>query len=349
MLRRRTDFSTLDRAMGAFHYFLFVRFPALSVAATIAAYALIILLAGRRLEISANYFVLFPVIAAAIAWGFRGGLVAGALGLPANLLLFRLIGHPEYSPASKVIAEASGLLVGSALGYLSDYYRKLHAEIERRLAIEEDLRRTLREKEVLAREVHHRVKNNLGVVKSIIALQSSRSSDPVFREESGRLTRRIQAISLVHELLYRNESLSDIEPAEYLRILASALVSAQVDAGSGLSLEIHVDVGDDRLGVDQASPLGLVATEAITNAIKYAVPRSRHPRLEVSLERQGASYVFSVQDDGPGFDPDAAPAGSLGVKLSRLLAKQLKGEAAWIRREKGTRFELAFPRPTRAP
>lgn len=334
--------------MGALHYFLFVRHPAVSVAAITAAYALVVLLAGRRLEISANYFVLLPVIAAAIAWGFRGGLVAGALGLPANLILFHLIGHPEFSPASKVIAEASGVLVGSALGYLSDYYRKLHAEIDRRLAIEEDLRRTLREKEVLAREVHHRVKNNLGVVKSIISLQSSRSADPVFREESGRLTRRIQAISLVHELLYRNESLADIEPAEYLRMLTSGLVSAQVDTGSGLSLEIHVDVGDDRFSVDVASPLGLVATEAITNAIKYAVPRSHKPRLEISLEKRNGHYVFSVVDDGPGFDPADVSPGSLGTKLSTLLARQLKGEVTWTRLESGTRFELDFPVPSPA-
>ena len=148
---------------------------------------LVVLGTGTYLGISANYFVILPVLIVSLVCGFPGGLIAGVCALPANLFLFWLLGHAEYSPASKIIAELSGVFVGSAFGFLSDYFRKMIREMEKRKEAERELRRSLGEKEILLRELQHRVKNNLNLIKGLIQLQRNRSSDPAFREASGLL------------------------------------------------------------------------------------------------------------------------------------------------------------------
>jgi two-component sensor histidine kinase len=338
-------FSPLDRILVALHGFL--RKHRLSAAViSYAAYASAILGFGGKLAISSNYLVILPVLAISIGYGLAGGLFAGLAGLPSNLLLFWILGRPDFSPASKSMAELAGIVVGLSFGYLSDYYRKLSLEMERRTEVEARLRRVIEEKDVLLREVHHRVKNNLNVMKSLVNLQMTRSSDPSFKKEAKVLLDRIYAISFVQELLYARSDLESIDLKAYLEALARNVASGL----SSVDLVFEARIGPaPRASIDLAIPLGLIANEVLTNALKHAFPPGppvdpgRRARVEMSFSAEGGICRLAISDNGPGFDPDAAEsAGGLGIKLIESLSGQLGARFAYSFGQ-GTRFELNFP------
>lgn len=347
------EFSALDRALSKAHAALFARHPALSLAAAAALHAAIVILFGKRLGISSNYFVLIPLIAAALGFAMTGGIVAGALGLPFNLLLFAAIGHPEYSPASKPIAELSGLFVGTALGYLSDYFAKLQAEIERRKETEASLREALDEKELLLQELHHRVKNNLNVIKSLVQLQKNRSKDPDFLAAVDELLGRIFSMALVHEQLYGSSELLAVRPPEYFELLAKNVASREKAVDIGIS--IAPEVAGQLFPADLATPLGLIVNEVLTNAAKHAFEGIESPRISLELSREGADYILSIEDNGRGFSVAQRAEGEaegLGLKIIKSLAAQLRGASSFGpatrlgdagRGFPGSRFELRFP------
>lgn len=332
--------------------FVFIRHRFASLFASIAAYAAVVLAFGQALEVSANYFVILPLAVVAVGYGIRGGLAVGALALPANLLLFRILGHPEFSPASKLIAELSGLGVGLVVGRLADYFRELQEEIRRRKVSEEELRKALADKELLLRELSHRVKNNLSVIKSIAQLQRSRSSDPDFIASTDALISRIFAISLVHEQLDKDRGIEAVDPAEYVAAIVENIESGLLGLSRG-SVGLELETEGRLLQTEAATSLGLIVNEAITNACKHAAPgREGKPSVRLSLRVEGGSYRLRIDDDGPG--PGTAGEGSgLGLKLVAALARNLGGTASLgplveidaEGREAvvGSRFELVFP------
>ncbi len=340
---------------------LFFRFRHASLAAAIAFYVAAILLFDDSLGVSCNYFVIAPVLIASLGFGAAGGLLSGVLALPANLLIFGLIGHPEYSPASKIMAEVSGVCVGIVCGRLSDYFRVLEDEIRRRTAGEEALRAALAEKKLLLRELQHRVKNNLSVIKSLVQLQRSRSSDPAFLEAADELIGRIFAISLVHDQLRIDSGLASVEISKFIEALVSNLVG-------GLGLEegrIGLEFGAEGryLQMEAATSLGLIVNEVLTNALKHASSGSEgKPSITLSFGIEadpegrpgGDRYRLVVCDDGPGpaIKPGAEASRGLGMKLVRALARNLGGRASLETiggppggegGAAGARFELVFP------
>jgi len=352
---------------------LFVRHRLASVVGTIAFYAAIILAFGNALQVSVNYFVLLPILVVAMSFGTRGGLLAGALGLPVNLFLFGILGHPEYSPPGKLITELSGLFLGLCCGRLADYFRTLEKEIKKRAVTEEALRAALAEKKLLLRELHHRVKNNLSVIKSLIQLQRNRSRDPAFLEAADDLVGRIFAISLVHDMLDADRSLAMVELSKFV----GALV-ANLEEGLGLDaarVGLDLDAEGCSIQIEAATSLGLIINEVLTNALKYAtrgdaeLPEMKGSgmagkeakpliRLSLRLENlpEGARYRLVITDDGPGPKRDFESSHGLGIKLVRALAHNLGGKAKleaivatpWGDRGSeavtvGARFELVFP------
>jgi two-component sensor histidine kinase len=316
----------------------------LLLAAAIAAYAAIMLAFGDSLQDSINYFVFMPLIIAALGFGSPGGIIAGALGLPANLFFFHVLGHPEFSPTNKLIAELFGIAVGLSLGLLADYFGEIGREMRRREDIEGSLRDTLAEKELLLRELHHRVKNNLNVMKSLVQLQQSRSSDPAFIKAADDLVGRIFAMALVHDQLYGDPGEGACELGPYVASLARNLTSSLgfdparvrlADASKGR-----------RLTVDAAMPLGLIMNEVITNAAKYArTAANPDPSVFVSLEANGPEYRLAIEDNGPG--PSARTESGLGMKLVASLAAHIGGSTELSAIEgpsgpAGTRFELRW-------
>jgi two-component sensor histidine kinase len=349
--------SAFDQALARIQTVLFVHHPGISLVSAIVLYSAAILLLGQRLAISSNYLVLIPLIAAALSYSLPGGVIAGVLGLPANLLLFALIGHPEYAPASKPMAELSGIFVGTALGYLSDYFAKLEAEIERRTATEASLRKALDDKELLLQELHHRVKNNLNVIKSLVQLQKNRSDNPAFLDAADELLGRIFSIALVHEQLYGSSELLVVRPGAYLELLANSALGNGIP-GPGhpgearktpIELSISPEAEGRLLSADVATPLGLIVNEILTNAVKHAFEGLQENRMSLELTIEGPQYRLAIEDNGRGFNI-AQRADGLGIKITRALAAQLGGSCDFgpaqglgAEGRPGSRFELRFP------
>jgi two-component sensor histidine kinase len=302
-------------------------------------YALSVFLLGTSLGVSANYFIILPVISTALAFGFKGGLLAGFLGLPANLVIFGILGHPEFSPASKIIAEISGIVVGGTVGYLSDFFRRTVEEMELRKKSEESLKAALREKDFLYREMHHRVKNNLNVIKSIVRLQCTESSDPNFIDACSKLEQRIYSIAVIHERLFRNQGSAFVHSGDYVRSLIRNI--AQANAKNDISPNVKSDIDNIELSEDMAIPLGLIINEVITNAFKHAFESVERPALSVLLKRNGNFMRLEIADNGPGIVVNDEGHG-LGMKLVAALCRQLRGSIR-VEQEEGTRVILEIP------
>jgi len=347
-------FSPLDRAIGALYTLLFGPRRAFTLTISLAVYSAAVLSLGPAIGVSTNYFVLLPVIIISVGYGLYPGLIAGALALPANLILYRILGHPEYSPESKFLAELSGIILGTVLGYLSDYHRKLDAERTLRKETEAELRRALRDREALFREVHHRVKNNLNLVKSMITLQTTRSNDKEFKEAGAALNGRIMTMSFVHERLYRTPELSSISMDGYLGDLAQALASATGKPEH--APELALDLSRCSVSLDVAVPLGLIVNELMTNVMRHAQTDDGPVKVRIFMNCEGGRLVLAVQDNGSGFagleegkkirveDAVAQYPHRMGFTLLDLMTIQLGGEGYFERRDGWTEFRLVFPR-----
>lgn len=228
--------------------------------------------------------------------------------------------------------------------------RRSHEELETIVqARTEDLARAnreleeaLKEKESLLKEIHHRVKNNLQIVSSLLNLQSASIRDEATLHAIRESQNRVRSMSLIHEKLYQSNNLAGIAFGKYARELAAYLFRSYGIYESQVRLTVHI--GDDVLSLDHAVPCGLIVTELISNSLKYAFPDGRSGEIVVSLATAPDGVItLSVADDGIGlpadFDFMAAP--SLGLKLVSSLANQLQAMLA-VSGDRGTRFELRF-------
>jgi PAS domain S-box-containing protein len=238
---------------------------------------------------------------------------------------------------------ASGVLTSmpDTKGRLRGFAKVMRDETEHRRA-EEQLRASLDEKEVLLQEIHHRVKNNLQVINSLLRLQSQHVSDQATRGIFEEARNRVQAIAGIHELLYRSPDLARIDFGAYLNRLTRDLFSFFGVRQEQIRLAIHVN--EARLEVTQAIPCGLLVNELVTNALKHAFPNERNGRIGVLLNCVDGKCTLAVEDNGVGFPEgfDWTQASSLGLQLVQVLTKQLDGT---IRADAytGTRFEISFP------
>jgi PAS domain S-box-containing protein len=208
-------------------------------------------------------------------------------------------------------------------------------------AAERQLRASLQEKDVLLKEVHHRVKNNLQVISSLLSLQAMQLLDPGVRQQLLESQNRVQAIALVHEKLYRSEQLSHIAFAEYASVLISELAHIHSAAANGI--KVSLDLEDVRIGVDAAIPLGLMLNELVSNALKHAFVGRPSGKVEVRMTHIGERLRLSVADDGIGLPPELDPrnASTLGLDLVFTFAEQLEAEIE-VESGPGTRFSVSF-------
>ena len=209
------------------------------------------------------------------------------------------------------------------------------------------MRGSLREKEVLLKEIHHRVKNNLQVTSRLLRLQSARIDDPIALEMFAVCQDRLRSMALVHEKLYQSRDLSRIDFADYAGSLALLLFGAFGVDPDRIRLEV---AGSPVLvPVDVAVPCGLILSELVSNCLKHGFPRGRSGRIEIRTTGESDRLMrLSVADDGVGLPPDVdlAHAETLGLELVRTLAEQLAAEVV-VLREGGTRVELLLPRGAR--
>lgn len=224
---------------------------------------------------------------------------------------------------------------------LQQLNQELEARVEQRT---QELIVSLDEKEVLLKEIHHRVKNNLQMIQSLLNLQARSIQDPhtltVFTESQ----QRIKAMALVHEKLYQSDRLAQISFAEYVRSLTRDLIQSCM-FNPGVQVSIQVDELD--LAVDAAIPCGLIINELFANAIKYAFPQNRSGTIFVQFTPDPAhGYRLVIADTGIGLPESVDPqtTKSLGLRLVHALTRQLRGTLE-LDRSNGTRFTITFARP----
>ena len=190
----------------------------------------------------------------------------------------------------------------------------------------EELRASLRDKELLLQEIHHRVKNNLAVIGSILFLQSSTTNDPELLRVLQECQERVRSMSLVHERLYLTGDLGKLDFSDYIRELAQQLARNNVLTGQRVSLHFQLDTLP--LDLKQAVPCGLILNELLTNAFKHAFQGRAEGAVSVSLQRSTLGRILMVvTDDGNGHrSAELERNGSLGLRLVRSLTRQLDGE-----------------------
>lgn len=197
------------------------------------------------------------------------------------------------------------------------------------------------EKAALLREIHHRVKNNLQVISSLLNLQSASLSDEAALDAIKEGQNRVKSIALIHQKLYQTEDISQVDFQEYAEQLAGFLSSAFRKPGKSVS--IQVDADGIQLDIDTAVPLGLIINELVTNCFKYAFEHQDLGEVRIRMRKTDAGMLLSVKDNGVGLpkDLDISKSKSLGMKLVNILSRQLKGSVSW-ENEQGAKFVVRF-------
>ena len=207
---------------------------------------------------------------------------------------------------------------------------------------EQVIRASLREKELLLKEIHHRVKNNLQLTSSLLRLQVARVPEEGTRQSLRESQDRIRSIALVHEMLYRSSDLSRVNFGDYVRILLRQLFRSHgVDSRR---LTYAQDIQSVVFGIDTAVPCGLILNELVANALKHAFPGTAAGSIQVHMTRMDDHYRLTVRDDGVGLPPDfdVTRSETLGLQLVRTLADQLEGRVEF-RVAGGTEVVVTFP------
>lgn len=234
-------------------------------------------------------------------------------------------------------------------------YRKLKQSRDASFNIMEDLehqrdalRKALEEREVLLREIHHRVKNNMQIISAMLELQAGYTTDNHIHEFFEESQARIKSMALVHEKLYRQESLSRINFGEYMQDLVDGIM-AQYPPVLEKSA-VNIDVGNIMLPIDKAIPCGLIVNELVSNIFKHAFPDKRSGRVEISMqEAENSAIILTVKDNGIGLpkDMDIHSGKTFGMYIIHSLAERQLGGSIEMSNTHGTSFIIRFSREDR--
>jgi len=214
-------------------------------------------------------------------------------------------------------------------------------EILERRCVENELKQSLAEKDVLLKEIHHRVKNNLQIISSLLNLQSRKIKDRNARSSFLESNNRIQSIATLHEQLYRAKDLSRIDFGAHIRNMTNHLLRSYGVRNGDISVEI--DAGQVYLSINTAIPCGLIVNELVSNAIKHGFAGRAKGNIKIGFGKDGEKYVLTVANDGERFpeDVDINDSATLGLELVTSLAKQLKGSVGMSSGDV-TEFRLEF-------
>jgi len=215
-------------------------------------------------------------------------------------------------------------------------------DITERIATEESMKTSLREKETMLKEIHHRVKNNLQVISSLLGLQSSYLQDRRLKDIFQESMNRVRTMSMIHSHLYQSANLSRINFDLFVNDLVSNVRQAyQEQAGS---VSVDVKVGDIAIGLEQSIPCGLILNEMMTNAIKHAFPADRGGKIWIQMALEDMAIRLLFKDNGIGFPAtfDWRKSPSLGIRLIQILSNQLKGTAD-MKTNGGAEWTIRFP------
>jgi two-component sensor histidine kinase len=310
---------------------------------------------------SGVFFYLVIVVLGTLYYGFRGGSIAMIVCLAGLFAALAATVSGHIDPAvdlnlySISVSSWSGkitsfiLLAGLCLGLMSlmqkwllGSIRDMAHEIEEHRQTESQLENSLAEKEVLLREVHHRVKSNLQVIMGLLDLHLSKASSQADRRAVSDSKNRLKVMAQIHENLYDSNDLSSIDFSNFLENLASGIVASYGVGTGGIKLDFQLEPAD--LIVDTAIPCGLIVNELISNSLKYAFQGRSGGTIRIEFSRTGKDlYRLVVADDGTGFSETADQTGGtrLGMKLIEAISQQLEAETT-LSVVGGTVFTMVF-------
>jgi len=320
-----------------------IRSGVISLIVTIA----IILFSGG---INSPFIFILGVI---VLGGFAGARIFGTIYLNAvmvAIVLIYFVGEAQFSFITNEVPVESAphfslisllfavYLVGGVFGKnllrAHDALSKSKADIEMQIA----------EKEILLREVHHRVKNNLQTVSSLLSLQAKVSSNAKIKKMINGSQNRVISMAIIHEMLYIRNDLSKIEFHSYVQELTDYLINSAV--GKNKNVRIHLNIPEVQLCIDTAIPLGLLINEAVTNSLKYGFSNDENGQIDITLTKEDAknTYILGIKDNGIGYSEelDFRNTKSLGLKLIHNLARQLRGSVKRKACEQGTDYQVTF-------
>jgi two-component sensor histidine kinase len=245
-------------------------------------------------------------------------------------------------------------MVSVPFGYVTKPFekRQLHSSIEMALfkhdmeqklrKSEQQLKESLKEKETLLREMHHRVKNNLQVISSLLNLQADHIDDPMAYEMLRESRNRVYSISLIHEALYKSPDFEKVDFCDYIRNLTANLFSS-FGARAG-KIHLIYKLQEAFLKIETAIPCGLIINELVSNALKYAFNKDQEGSITVEFRPDGENFIIAVSDNGKGLPDsiDIQNSGSTGMELVTSLTQQLGGTIV-VDRTLGTSFTMNFP------
>lgn len=216
-------------------------------------------------------------------------------------------------------------------------------DITERKQAEDLIKKSLKEKETLLREIHHRVKNNMSVISSLLALQADQIQDDTLKRMFEESQKRVKSMALVHEKLYHTKDLSHIDFSDYINTIAGELISSYHRPGREIITNIKAE--GIVLDIDSAIPCGLIINELITNALKYAFPEDANGELSICFTKSDKTFTLTIKDNGiglpEGFNFKIREARTLGLQLVDALTRQLRGTMQ-LNSDGGTEVVISF-------
>lgn len=244
---------------------------------------------------------------------------------------------------SKVVAQQRNAIIGGGIAlvtvsvllfFLYRLFRKVNAQ-------KEIISKALTDKDILIKEIHHRVKNNLQLVSSLLTLQSRGIDDVKAKEAIQDGKSRVRSMALIHQDLYKKEALKDINVKDYIEKLTKDLFMTYKVNDQDVTL--NLDIEDIDLDVDTIVPLGLIINELITNSLKYAFIEGKKGELTVSMKGNDKEFILEISDNGIGFDSNSVRDDSFGTTMISALTRQLNGKLS-TKSEDGTTTQLTMPK-----
>lgn len=223
-----------------------------------------------------------------------------------------------------------------------NYQQHLEERVKEQTA---ELKQAVKDKELLLREIHHRVKNSLNAVMGLLQMQFAAFEDETVQNAVNASVDRIQSTALVHEFLYKSDSLDSLDLHAFVERVVHELMCTYDPGGK---VEIRTDIQDIHVGIHDAVPLSLIVTEVITNALKYAFPNGRRGHISIQTRVLDANFAeLQIRDNGIGLPEnfDLSGIDSLGMQLVQALTAQIDGSMELSSRDgdSGTSFQLRFP------
>jgi PAS domain S-box-containing protein len=228
--------------------------------------------------------------------------------------------------------------------YLNDHFlgvQGVMSDITDQKRAEDEIKASLREKEAMMREIHHRVKNNLQIVSSLLRLQSRSIKSKTLMDTFEIAQNRIKSMALIHEVLYLSENLDEINFSDYIKRITNHLFA--MFSRKAKKIQLELDVGGFYLDIDKAIPCGLIINELVSNAFKHAFPDGKSGKIQVHLDNKLDRHTIVVKDTGVGFpdDVDMGNTETLGLQLVNDLVIQIDGSLD-IQSDGGTTFKIVF-------